>query len=140
MKNKGGRPTDYNDNILRKANKYLSTCIDKEDKNGGVIKANLPSAVGLAIYLGVDKSTIYLWGKEHEEFSYILNNVQTAQEQRLLNKGLDSGYNSTIAKLVLSKHGYRDSQELTGKDGKDLLPTPILGGQSNAISKNDSIK
>jgi hypothetical protein len=66
--------------------------------------------------------------------------VQTAQEQRLLNKGLDSGYNSTIAKLVLSKHGYRDSQELTGKDGKDLLPTPILGGQSNAISKNDSIK
>ena len=31
-------------------------------------------------------------------------------------------------------------QEITGKDGKDLLPQPLLGGNSNGISSNNSNK
>ena len=36
------------------------------------------------------------------------------QGRTLLNNGLDGTFNPTIAKLVLSKHGYTDSPSNTG--------------------------
>ena len=45
-----------------------------------------------------------------------------------------------VAKTLGKDDGYSERSELTGKDGKDLIPTPILGGKTNAIQRNDIVK
>lgn len=119
-----GRPSDYTPELLEKAKGYLATCVDTP--NGLHLDVNLPSVAGLAVYLGVARTTIYDWASQDDkrEFSNILQKILAEQEKRLINKGLSGDYNSNIAKLALGKHGYSDRQELTGKDGKDLYPSP----------------
>ncbi len=101
-KNKGGRPTDYNDKTISKAEKYLSDCPDA-----------LPSVVGLAIYLEVTTKTIYNWSKVEgrEKFLHTLEKIQDAQHKMALNKGITGAFNSTITKLVLANHGYHEKTE-----------------------------
>ena len=133
-----GRPTEYTTEILEKAQEYLDSCVDEEydwtktdgDKSTSYehrIRVNLPSIEGLARYLNIARSTLYLWEKEHQEFSDILGDIKAEQAQRLIKNGLSGDYNSTISKLILTKHGYSDKQEITGANGKDLIPQPILG-------------
>lgn len=135
------RPTHYNLNILQKAKDYLVSCVDEEfdwTKTDGTmstsyehrIKVRLPSIEGLAKYLGVARSTIYLWEKDYPEFSDILENIKSEQAERLINNGLSGDYNPTISKLILTKHGYSDKQEISGADGKDLFPVPILNNMN----------
>jgi hypothetical protein len=129
-KHPGGRPTEYTPEMAKKAAKYLSTCKDEYllKKGGVLVKVNLPSIAGLAIYLGVARSTIYEWKKNVPEFSDNFEAVLAAQEKRLVDNGLSGTYNSTISKVMLTKHGYSDKQEIdhtTG--GKPLyLPSEIL--------------
>lgn len=133
-KEKGGRPTDFSDEMVIKAEKYLKASKDKldqvlESENGQTgrvryvqrLVVNLPSVAGLSIYLGVARSTVYLWAEKHKEFSDILETILAEQEKRLIENGLSGTYNSNIAKLALGKHGYSDRQELTGKDGERLF-------------------
>lgn len=80
----------------------------------------IPSIVGLAVVLNVAKSTIYDWAKvDGSQFPYILEKCNAAQEFTLINKGLRSEVNPTIAKLVLGKHGYSENikNENTGANG-----------------------
>lgn len=132
-----GRPIEYNPKIIDKANEYLEFCIDEQydwtktngDKSVSYehrIIVRLPSIEGLARYLGVARSTVYKWKEEYPEFSDILEEILSEQADRLISNGLSGDYNPTISKLILTKHGYSDKQEITGADGKDLMPTPIL--------------
>lgn len=157
-----GRPTLYNEEILKKAEEYLDSCkddIDDEDdpdsdpdeelepqSHGGSLKrryktttyVNIPNVGGLASYLRVARSTLYLWAKEHEDFSDIMERLGAEQENRLIQRGLGGQYNPTIAKVILTKHGYTDKVDLTSKDEK--LPTPIFGNipPENAVSIHNS--
>ena len=45
-------------------------------------------------------------------FSNIFEKLMSEQEKVLVNKGLTGDYNSTIAKLILTKHGYSDKQDI----------------------------
>ena len=140
---KTGRPSKYNKDTVALAEQYLLDCKDRYtkvtiydedgepvmDENGKVVTrlkkiVQLPSIAGLAGYLKVSRETIYDWSSQPEkiEFSDIVGQVLIEQEQRLLSNGISGEYNSVIAKLVLTKHGYSDKQELTGKDGSALLP------------------
>lgn len=130
------RPTILTEEILLKTEQYIKECVDQEiefhktrgeksDSYERVVKVNLPTIEGLAIYLNVARSSIYLWIEQNKEFSDIIEKLQAKQAEMLINSGLSGSYNPTIAKVLLTKHGYRDSQEITGKDGKDL-PTPII--------------
>jgi len=117
--NNGGRPTKYNDDMPKKVEEYLSTCVDEEyivDKGGGRTaigtRVNLPTLAGAALYLGVDKETITEWTKIHKEFSVVINVLRQAQESVLVNKGLSGDYHPLIAKVLLTKHGYSDKQEI----------------------------
>jgi len=58
----------------------------------------------------------------YQEFSDILKELDADQEIKLLNSGLTGDFNSTITKLILTKHGYSDKtqQELSGPNGGDL--------------------
>lgn len=118
-----GRPTKYTDEMPAKVDEYLTTCVDtyttfhktqgqSSDSYERIKQVNLPSVVGLALYLGVNKTTLYEWAKQHEEFSNAFEKVLAEQEKRLLENGVSGEYNSTIAKLILSSnHGYAEKSE-----------------------------
>lgn len=116
----GGRPTDYTPELLEKAKQYIYV-----PEAFGRANGDIPNLAGFALYLGISRPTVYEWAKEHKEFSYIVDDILAEQEQMLLQKGLKGEYQPTIAKLMLTKHGYTDKQDITS-DGK-ALPTPILG-------------
>jgi DNA-binding transcriptional regulator YiaG len=135
MENKGGRPTIYNEELLEKAREYLNASEDEEEQQmiglsakgtelfKNKLRVNLPSIEGLSRFLGVSRETIYAWEKEKEEFSDIINNLRAKQAEALINKGLSGDYNSTIAKVLLTKHGYTDKIEsdVTSK-GESINP------------------
>lgn len=135
-----GRPYGYNTKILKKTKKYLKECVDQREriekqisKDGENIVletqlvVKLPNIAGLARYLGVARSSIYEWKKDHEDFSDILDAILAEQEHRLITGGLSGSYNSTIAKLILTKHGYSDKidQDITSK-GNEIKGVGVI--------------
>ena len=124
-----GRPTKYNEEILTRTKEYIDDCEDVEADRESDIKAsvNLPTIEGLAYHIKVNKDTIYEWRKEHEEFSELIEDLLAKQAKHLVNKGLAGTYNPTIAKVLLTKHGYREGLDNT-TNNKDL-PTPIANVQ-----------
>jgi hypothetical protein len=130
-----GRPVEYTEEILTKANEYLSNCTDevieyhktrgeKSDSYERLVNVKIPTIEGLAVHLHIARDTVYDWEKKYPKFSYILEDLRSEQANRLLNNGLSGTYNSTIAKVLLTKHGYREGIDQTTND-KDL-PTPIV--------------
>jgi len=120
-KNLGGRPTEYRPEYCDKVDKYLETATKDN--------MHLPKIVSFAIYLGVAKSSLYVWAKDHPKFSDALAKIMEFQEERLEDDGIYGGnqVNATIVKLLLqNNHGMREKQDMT-TDGKQL-PAPILGG------------
>jgi len=129
-----GRPTDYCDEIVEKARQYVLSAEDEDinqlaglTKKGtelfkSRIKVNLPSIEGLSLHLGISRETIYDWESQESKkvFSDIIKQLRAKQGIQLINKGLSGEYNSTICKVLLSKHGYREGIEQTGKDGAEL--------------------
>lgn len=121
-----GRPTEYNESILKMATEYIDSCEDELiDRISGQsdsftkyeqkLKVKIPTIEGLARYLKIHRDTVYEWEKEHPEFSDILEDLRAKQADRLLNNGLSGDYNPTIAKVLLTKHGYTDKQEIDQK-------------------------
>tara|TARA_B100000902_G_scaffold237138_2_gene224656 strand:- start:631 stop:1020 length:390 start_codon:yes stop_codon:yes gene_type:complete len=111
----GGRPTLYSEEMLSAAKHYIGSGWEEQ---GDV----MPMVESLAIFLNVARSTIYKWADENEEFSDILDSLMAAQAKQLWNKGLIGDYNSTMAKLALTKHGYTDktSSEVSGPNGQPV--------------------
>lgn len=131
------RPTILTKELKERARLYIEECEDEEDeyhKTRGeksdsydrLVKVKLPTVEGLALFLGVARSTLYEWKESDEEFSDIIDILLQKQADTLINKGLSGDYNPTIAKVLLTKHGYRDGTELTGKDGKDFEVKTIV--------------
>jgi len=124
MKHPGGRPSKLNKELIEKAKGYIATCVDEfkidmANKKILSIGVHLPKAEGLAQYLGVSRDVLYRWAKKNKEFFYILENLNQVQAERLIDGGLSGRYNSTIAKLVLAKHGYKE--ELKVDEGEKLV-------------------
>lgn len=105
-KNKGGRPTTYTQEVIDKATEYLT----HYDMQGDVV----PTVAGLAQYIGRSRETLHTWAKDENkpEFSDIYKEIMEIQEQKLVNGGLMSDYNPQITKMMLTKHGYSDKQEI----------------------------
>ena len=122
---KVGRPSMLTKELIQKALFYLA-----EDgwKDAG---DSVPSAAGLACYLGIGRQTLYDYKEQSDEFSYILDGVQVAQEKMLINKGLDGVFNPTITKLMMSKHGYSDNSNVNVAVGtpKELPPISAIFGE-----------
>lgn len=106
-----GRPTKLDDDMIEKANAYAFEYENFQDE--------VPTAAGLARMLGVAKSTVYLWAETDEGFSDALETIKSEQERVLVSKGLNSSFNSTITKLLLTNHGYSDKQQVTHSAGDD---------------------
>lgn len=119
MANQRGRPTKYNKEILEKAIAYLD--------GGYEALEPVPTIAGLSLQLNIARETVYDWAKQDEkgDFSDIVSNLMAKQEMGLMAGGIRGEFNASITKLALTKHGYSDKQEMTGKGGKDLMPTSI---------------
>jgi len=127
-----GRPTTYSEEIIIKTNEYLASRedeeVEQEKKEGWTTyktKAKLPTIEGLALFLNIDKTTLYDWEKIHPEFSHVMSKLRSEQADRLINSGLSGDYNPTIAKVLLTKHGYIDKQDVTS-DGKAIKGNSIV--------------
>lgn len=107
---KAGRPTLYKPNLLRRAKEYIKATKDNKDL--------YPSIAELAITLSISRETVYAWQKDDdkEEFSDIVKELMALQETRLTEFGLTGKFNATIAKLLLGKHGYKDTSDVTSND------------------------
>lgn len=108
--------------------------------DGGVI----PTVAGLACYLGVSRSTVNKWAvddKGEGGFSDIVEGILSMQEFKLVNGGLKGDYNPTIAKLLLTKHGYSDKAEMahehTGKDGAPMQVVTMNPEDIKRVIEND---
>jgi len=99
-----GRPSKLDDNARGKAHKYHAG--DWQLK-GDVV----PSIEGLALYIGVSRSTIKLWASQDDEFSATTEAIKSIQASKLINLGLSGDFNSTITKLLLNNHGYTEKVE-----------------------------
>lgn len=123
------RPGEYNISYVESAKQYLVSCEDTEIQQltglsvkgtelyKNKLNVNIPTIEGLALYLGLATSTVYEWEKKYDEFSEVIASLRQKQASRLISKGLSGDYNPTIAKVLLTKHGYREGVEQTGKDG-----------------------
>lgn len=113
-----GRPTEYDaDVIAKQVLTYTELCKQQ---------FYLPTIEGLAVHLCVARQTLYDWADKesdhyHSEFADILEQLRAAQASQLIQNGLKGEYNPSITKLMLTKHGYADRQELTGVDGSKLF-------------------
>ena len=106
IKRKAGQPTKYRSEYGTKA--YIDGFIAHCEKN-----ETLVSLVRLAIYIDVSEDTLQEWKKVHKEFSVSLNRVMRVSKAILCEGGLDSTYNSTIAKLILAaNHGMSDKVDI----------------------------
>lgn len=141
-----GRPTKYSEEIIKKTMGYIETCGDLfEIKQKPVIKdgllteedyvkesKKLPTIEGLANYLDINKDTLYEWCKIHKDFSDVIDNLQKMQADMLINNGLSGDYNPTIAKVLLTKHGYREGIDATTND-KDIVATQFSPAEQQAL-------
>ena len=96
---KEGRPTKLTVELIEKTANYIT-------------QTAFPTFEELSLHLDVSRSTIYKWMEENDEFSDIGSKLMSRQALDLMRKGLKGEYNASIAKLLLTKHGYSDKQEI----------------------------
>ena len=134
------RPTKLTPELIENAKRYIEDCSsdykitykptvnkDGELRDMPEVKydVNLPTVEGLAYELAINRDTVYSWCKDNKEFSDIIDDLKAKQAKFLINKGLSGEYNPTIAKVLLSKHGYSERIETdvtTG--GEKITMTP----------------
>ncbi len=113
-----GRPTTYTKEVVEKAKDYIANCPDQ-----------VPLVVGLCQYIGRSKSTVYSWARDDDkkEFLDVLEQIEELQEVKLIKGGLSGEFNSPIAKMMLTKHGYSDKvqQDNVSSDGSMTPKEPV---------------
>ena len=113
VKDKGGRPTKLTGELLEKAEEYVYDFRANEDV--------VPSVAGLACYLEISRSSLYNYKDENARFLDIVERVELLQEKMLVNGGLMGDFNPTIAKLMMTKHGYSDKQEVDNRSSDNSM-------------------
>lgn len=118
------RPTKYTEELVAKAEKYLTS-----------YTTLIPTIEGLALHLGISRETVYAWkdDEDKQQFSDIVSRLLATQSAKLIEGGLSGEYNASITKLILSgKHGYieKTNQDITS--GGDKLSVQVVNyGEDN---------
>lgn len=123
------RPTTYNDELVQKAREYLEEfSIKQSERENTTSEEVIPTIVGLCRYIERARSTVHKWINEEgkEAFSDICSAIAELQEVKLVTGGLIGGWNPQVTKMILTKHGYSDKQEIdhSSKDGSMKPPAP----------------
>jgi hypothetical protein len=137
--NKGGRPSSYKPEYCDKIVKWFEVEPNREVeiphyKDGAVtwidfkIVANkLPKFHEFAKSIGTSTVTLLEWCDKHEEFLSAYTQAKELQKYFLIENGLNGCYNPNFAIFVSQNiTDMRNRHELTGADGKDLIPARTL--------------
>jgi hypothetical protein len=117
---KGGRPTKLTQELVDQALTYVI------ENDNLLPNSLLPTVERLSIILNVSRETLYAWDADAaqlsadkkqvpsllQQFSDIFTRLKAIQADKLLQWGLAKRYDSTITKLMLSKHGYVEKSEV----------------------------
>lgn len=141
------RPLEYNLEIVAKAEEYIKSCQDSfkilgEGESAKTVPTvKVPTIEGLAVYLNIHKDTIYDWESKFSEFSDVIATLRSHQADRLINNGLAGTYNPTIAKVLLTKHGYKEGTEtdVTSKGEKIESIVPALLSEADKLLKEKKL-
>jgi hypothetical protein len=115
-----GRPSKYNEEMIEKAQDYIDNHFTKYHDA-------IPMVEGLAMELGVDKSTIYEWEKHYPDFSHTVRGLMTSQGRSLINGALNGTLKEKTAGLLLGvNHGMipKSATDIMSSDGS-IMPTVI---------------
>ncbi|WP_439946498.1 terminase small subunit [Streptomyces sp. BBFR109] len=134
------RPTKLTETVLNAAREYVDTGWKKK-------KHAVPMIEGLALWIGVDRTTVREWADNppteknqnetekafkarlslHRRFSLIVNELNDVQAVELASGALKNKLNARTANMMLSKHGYveRKETDLTSQ-GKELKGATIV--------------
>lgn len=117
MTNPVGRPTDYEAEHCQRV-----VDLGKQGK----------SVAQMAVELGCHKDTLYEWAKVQPEFSDAFTYARLCAQDWWETKAQENitapSFQSTLWSRSMAARfpdDYTERKELTGKDGKDLLPTAI---------------
>lgn len=114
-----GRPTSYDADVIAKARDYIDNFDEIQDEV-------VPTVVGLCRHIRRAKSTVYKWCQEGDKkvFSDIVKEIEESQEIKLVSGGLSNSMNANITKLMLTKHGYSDKQEIDHQSSDKSMSHP----------------
>lgn len=124
-----GRPTKLTEELVGQAWEYLESC-----SSMGTHQL-LPTIEGLALTLHISKETMYQWEKENDDFSDVLRELRDTQANKLMQNSLMNRYNSTISKLMLSKHGYIEQRQDDITSGGEKLGVELSADQAAQLIK-----
>lgn len=107
VKTDKGAWTTCTPKVKRKARTYLDGAFLEDEV--------IPTAAGLAIYLGHRRRRMWEWAEHDEEWADFMAELKETQEKYLVAGGLSDKFNSQITRLILAKHGYYGTVELVDK-------------------------
>ena len=120
-----GRPQSWTVDNVAKLQAYIDDCPDI-----------VPSLAGFCVINKLNKNTIDKWCYSKDlpienyegitEFRSMLGELNLLQETTMLNSGASRAIDGRIATLVLAKHGYRTSTDITSK-GESIKPSISIG-------------
>jgi len=113
-----GRPTKYDKTIIPKTIDYMNNYDDYHDV--------FPSVEGLAVALGVGRTTVYRWEDEKEDFRNTLDALRTQGIRVLFNKGLKNEANAMMCKLALGNHGITEKVQTDLISSDDSLVPSVI--------------
>jgi len=121
MSNPVGRPSEYTPEAINVLNEYLKFAVPENMK--------IPTVEGLALKLGINKTTLYRWAENNEEFRNALDELKMRQKESLTDIGIFGGkeINATIVALLL-----KVNHDMIEVNKTDITSggQPIYGGKS----------
>ena len=127
-RNSRGRPTKYKP-------EYCQAIIDYFDRPVLNILGNAndpPFFLNFCLSIGINQDTMHEWIPKHPDFSEAYKIAKEKQKEFIIINALQNRYNAGFAwRMMMNCHNWRDKQEHTGEDGKDLFP--VLTDKEKAI-------
>lgn len=100
----GGRPSKYDPKYCEHIVEWFSSMEDDPKK--------CPLFGRYAVEIGVVKSTLHEWCKNHPEFSAAYSQAKSIQESIMIERGLNGEFNGGFTKFAMSNmHGWTERSE-----------------------------
>jgi hypothetical protein len=97
--------------------------------------ADVPVQKIAASYINISEETIIRWKKEDLDFA---NQIEFLGGEWIRKNVKEVKSKEWLLERLFRQH-FSERKEITGADGKDLLPTPIMGGKSKNVPSNNNI-
>lgn len=97
--------------------------------------ADVPVQKIACSYINVAEETIINWKKQDIDFS---NQIEFLGGEWIRRNVKEVKSREWLLERLFRQH-FSERKEITGADGKDLLPTPIMGGNSKNVPGNNNI-